>query len=265
VGRRTEHLLWERGINSWEALGEQAHEYFRGKRLAPVLEAIHESQEAWERKDLLFFSQRLPRAEQWRLAPGFFEEVAFLDIETTGLYFPPRSESTTICFYFRGEIFQEHEYPLKRQLIERMMDEASVFCSYNGAGFDLPFLRQEFLLPLHKPHVDLCPWFRRLGFKGGLKRVQAEFSDVPQRNSYDIDGFDAVRLWQLHLRGQRGALETLRSYNAEDTVVLEPLLVKALNLESEQRPYLRLPVWETGPRPTLPTQVDFRVYEMLRR
>jgi uncharacterized protein len=265
IGRRTELRLWERGIDSWAALASQASLYFRGPRLSNLLQAVEQSQEAWEKKDLLFFAKRLPRSDQWRVAPGFLEDVAFLDIETTGLYFPPRSESTTICFYFRGEIYQEHEYHLKRLLLERMMDEAALFCSYNGAGFDLPFLRQEFLFGLDKPHVDLCPWLRRLGFKGGLKRVQAEFPEVPQRNSYDIDGYDAVRLWRLHQQGEAGALETLLSYNAEDTVVLEPLLIKALNLESERRPYLGLPMSEIGPRPPLPTQVDYRVYEMLRR
>jgi hypothetical protein len=44
-----------------------------------------------------------------------------------------------------------------------------------------------------------------------------------ERDRPDISGRDAVRLWREHERGQDGSLETLISYNREDTVNLRTL------------------------------------------
>jgi uncharacterized protein YprB with RNaseH-like and TPR domain len=264
IGLSTEKRLWQRGILDWNALRDGAASLFVGSRLNGVREALDATRAAWERRDLLYFYENLPRAELWRLVPGFFDEIAFLDIETDGLNLPPSSSSTTITFYFRGVVHQAHQPAEKAALLARMSDEAAIFCTYFGEVFDLPFLRREFKMDLRKPHLDLCFWLKRLGYNGGLKKVERAFDDIPRRQSVDIGGLDAVRLWHLHQRGVRGALETLLTYNAEDTVVLESLLVKAYNMELEQRPHLDLQPLELRPLPRLATEVDLRIYERLR-
>ncbi|RLM48905.1 ribonuclease H-like domain-containing protein, partial [Halorubrum sp. Atlit-28R] len=44
------------------------------------------------------------------------------------------------------------------------------------------------------------------------------------RDRPDISGRDAVRLWREYERGDESALDTLVSYNREDTVNLERLM-----------------------------------------
>jgi len=74
-----------------------------------------------------------------------------------------------------------------------------------------------------------------------------------------------VRLWRLHERGLAGALETLLTYNAEDTVVLEALLTKAYNLEIARYPELgtlaEIPMREL---PELSTRSYPEIYALLR-
>lgn len=264
IGDQTEQRLWDQGVRCWDDLADSISEIFSAKKANSVMVAIEESRAAYDAREWRYFQERLKGAHMWRLAPECLESAAYLDIETTGLGFPPMSHSTTVAVSFKGELFVEHEHEKKRQLLEKLTEEAAMFVTFNGLSFDLPFLRREFGLDLAQPHVDLRVWFRRLGFKGGLKKIQADFPEVHQRSSMDIDGFDAVRLWRMHKRGMPGALETLKTYNAEDAIVLEPLLHLAYERECEQLAHL--PLREPPPYrlPEIPTEVHHHVYALLR-
>lgn len=264
IGLSTEKKLWDRGIGNWGHLAEFAPTYFEGTRLRTIQDGLKETFAAWEKKDLHYFYKLLPRPELWRLVPKFLDDIAYLDIETDGLKLPPVSQSTTITFCFRGQLYQEHEPRLKKLLVEKIDAECAIYCTFFGEVFDVPFLRKEFGVPMEKAHLDLCFWLKRLGFGGGLKKVEKEFPDIRSRESFDIDGFDAVRLWKLYEKGVPGALETLLTYNAEDTVVLESLLIKAYNFEVAKRPYLGLSPLEFRLIPEIPTKVDLAIYERLR-
>ena len=264
VGATTERKLWDRGIRDWNCLQDAAPSLFRGPKLDTVKRVLDESREAWSRRDLHYFYSCLPRTELWRMVPGFLDEIAFLDIETNGLNLPPLAHSTTVTFYFQGVVYQEHEPDRKRALLHDMCERATLICTFFGEVFDVPFLRREFDHPIAKAHLDLCFWLKRLGYGGGLKKVEKLFPDIPQRQALDIDGFDAVRLWGLHRRGVPGALETLLHYNAEDTIVLEALLIKAFNLEVQNRPHLALTALPERPLARLSTRIHPHVYEMLR-
>lgn len=265
IGPRTEAHLWSQGVDDWDDLVAVAPSIYKGKRLDGILSSLDASLAAWQRQDLYFFHQALPGNERWRLVPGGFENVAYLDIEASGGSFPPQAHSTAVAFYFRGEVLQEHEADKKRVLIDFILREASMLCTFNGGGYDVPFLSQEYAMTFPIAHVDLCPWLRRLGFKGGLKAIQKALPHLHQRSSMDIDGFDAVRLWRLHERGVAGALSTLLTYNAEDTLILEPLLVEAFNREVEARPHLGLQRLAAGALPQLATDVCPHVYGLLRQ
>src|SRR6185503_11771864 len=107
-------------------------------------------------RDADFFYKSLPRDQKWRLIPDFIEDVAYVDIETTGLGHPPMAESTTITFVHRGQILQEYKHEPKRRLVRKMLKEASMFVSFFGEAFDIPFLSAEFDMDLRsKAHVDL--------------------------------------------------------------------------------------------------------------
>jgi uncharacterized protein YprB with RNaseH-like and TPR domain len=63
---------------------------------------------------------------------------------------------------------------------------------------------------------------RSLGLTGGLKAVEREVGI--DRDRPDLLGRDAVRLWREYERGDEGALETLVSYNRDDTENLQTLI-----------------------------------------
>jgi uncharacterized protein len=265
IGPTTERKLWERGIQSWAQLHYEASHVFKEAKAGVVRDAIERSDRAYGSRDFSFFSSALPRDQLWRLIPEVsLDDVAFLDIETTGLGFPPAAHSTTITFYYQGRVLQEHDRQAKLELIRAVTADCSLLVTFFGQAFDVPFLTHEYGHRFEMPHLDLCFWLKRLGYRGGLKKVQKRFASIPLRTSMDIDGYDAVRLWRLHERGVSGALETLLAYNAEDTVVLEPLLVEAFNLEVAKNAEHGLQPLASRPWPALPTEVRPEIYELLR-
>lgn len=265
IGETTERKLWDQGVRSWSDLEVSLGDVFGKKKASSVAIALEESRSAYESGEFRYFAERMKGAHMWRLLPLCADSVAFLDIETTGLGFPPMSHSTTIAVLFNGEIIVEHDHERKRELLDRLEREAKMIVTFNGACFDLPFLRAEYDLPLQIPHLDLRIWFGRHAIKGGLKAIQRAFPQVHQRSSMDIDGFDAVRLWRMHKRGVPRALETLMTYNAEDSLVLEPLMYLAYELEQANHAHLPLrPLPAAKPLPALATEVDPFVYSLLR-
>lgn len=264
VGERTERHLWSQGIHDWDQLSLEAPNIFGAKKLYEIQEDLDLSRKAWDERDLFYFHKTLPSAERWRMIKGGFDDIAYFDIEASGGGMPPLAESTVIAFLFRGELLQEHEKKAKRQLIEYILAESSILCTFNGAAYDVPFLAHEFERPFHKAHVDMCHWLRAQGFQGGLKAIQKAFPHLHQRSSMDIDGWDAVKLWRLYEEGIDAALTTLMCYNAEDVLILHPLLVEAYNRQSLAQPEYNAGSLELMPLPGLTTEVDPEVFQRLR-
>jgi uncharacterized protein YprB with RNaseH-like and TPR domain len=91
--------------------------------------------------------------------------------------------------------------------------------SFNGASFDVPFVERAFDISLDTAHLDLLYPCRSVGLTGGLKAIEADVGI--ERGRPDLSGRDAVRLWHRYeRRDDEAALETLVSYNREDTVNL---------------------------------------------
>ncbi len=269
ISPEVEKRLWSMGFHNWDQLEENLGELFGAKKAEKLIAALEESRAALDCGELAFFQEKLKGPEKWRFLPGLLDKglatkIAYLDIESTGLGFPPAAHSTSIAVLFDGELHVEHRHDRKRELMERVEREAHCLVTFNGAAFDLPFLRREFELDLRNPHVDLRYWFAKHDRRGGLKKLQTQFPDVRQRESMDIDGFDAVKLWRMHEWGVERALETLMTYNAEDTVVLEQLMYCGLNLEAEAHPHLRLVTYDIPPCAAISTRVCHEVYKQLR-
>lgn len=269
IGPDTEERLWAAGCRTWDDLDLRIGELFGRTKAERLRLALDESRAAYGALELAYFHQRLKGGETWRLASSLIarertEGIAYLDIETTGLGFPPQSHSTTIAVLWNGELFVEHRPEAKRALVEKLDREAHLLVTFNGTTFDLPFLRREFGVALAQGHLDLRYWYKRFGHGGGLKAIQKRFPEIHQRASMDIDGFDAVRLWALHRRGVPNALETLMTYNAEDTVVLEQLTYLGFALEDRVRPHLNLTTPAVPPPTAITTEVCEVIYRMLR-
>lgn len=225
IGDTTERRLWEAGIRDWDAFLEPGATLpvSQGRRdvVAPVLE---ESRRRLEAMDHRYFAKSLPPAQHWRAAGDFSEHLAFLDIETTGS--GPGSLPTVIGLYdfaageyhswVRGENLHEFQDALERY---------QVLVTFFGTGFDLPVLKSwDPRLRFDQIHVDLCPLLRRLGYKGGLKRVEKQLGIARPDEVDGMSGLDAVRLWWQWKRGSQEALDTLIAYNREDVVNMVRLL-----------------------------------------
>ncbi len=212
VGERTERSLWEAGVTRWESFAPSAV----GAKQAENIESfIAEASERLDDGDARFFRERFPSGSHWRCYENFREETCFLDIETTGLD-QRRHDVTVVGTHSPGdtEVFVAGR-DLTAERLQRRLDDAKLLVTFNGKRFDVPFLESAFDVDVDVPHVDLMYPCRRLGLTGGLKAIERETGI--ERDRQDLSGEDAVRLWREYERGDEGALETLVSYNRDDT------------------------------------------------
>lgn len=234
AGPITEAELWRMGVKDWQALLDAGQ---RNAALARWHGGIRQSQRRLETRDAAFFQSTLPPSERWRLYSDFAHETAFLDIETTGL----SREHAFVTLaglldvhgfkaYIRGDNLDELPEALGRYRL---------IVTFNGAAFDLPFLESEFSSTLpcsrrqglfaHAAHLDLMHVLRRVGLRGGLKKIERATGLGRGSDLSQLDGYDAVRLWRLADEGEPLALETLVRYNAEDVASLPRLANFAVN------------------------------------
>ncbi len=109
--------------------------------------------------------------------------------------------------------------------IENELSKYSLLVTYNGACFDLPFLRYHFHnAVLDQLHIDLRYPLKRLGYSGGLKQIEHSLNIQRTQETRNLDGFDAVRLWYEYQSGSKESLELLIEYNSEDIINLKKLM-----------------------------------------
>jgi hypothetical protein len=154
--------------------------------------------------------------DQWRLYPDLAENVRYLDIETLGL--APDDAITMVSMsdgYSTTTLVSGVD--LCRENLARLLDGAGLLVSFNGIAFDVPRLKRAFPgLNWDLPHFDLAIEGRRVGLRGGLKRVERRLGYTRPRPLRGVDGAHAVRLWRDHMRGDAGALRRLMRYNRAD-------------------------------------------------
>jgi len=222
VGPATERKLWSAGIKSWDMFLEHHREgkvpYRNLNRMAPIIE---ESRLAFKRQDVGFFADRMKSSDQWRLYRDFAQLAAFVDIETTGL--SPDIDQITIIGLFAGGNFHAFVQGKNLDQFPRVVANYPLVITFNGAQFDLQFLRKEF--PTFNPvaHLDLRYPLCKLGYRGGLKLIERKLGIIRPEHLRDVDGYEAVRLWSQHRRGKAGALEQLVDYCRHDVLNMKPL------------------------------------------
>jgi len=218
VGERTERTLWEAGVTQWDAFDESVVGERRGER---IREFIDTATTRLDDGDAPFFRRAFPDGAHWRCYENFRDEACFLDIETTGLD-QHRDDVTVVGLHSPGEteaLVAGRDLTADR--LQRRLDDAKLLVTFNGKRFDVPFLETAFDVDVDVPHVDLMYPCRRLDLTGGLKPIEREVGI--DRDRPDLSGQDAVRLWREYERGADGALETLVSYNRDDTENLRAL------------------------------------------
>ena len=145
---------------------------------------------------------------------------AYLDIETTF-----DNNISVVGIYISGrEMVQLTGIQVTDVLIAEALEGVSTIVTFNGASFDLPYIRRITGLDVKNlaEHRDLLHICRKRGLRGGLKRVEVLLGIG--RNSGIVDGRMAPRLWQRwEMEGDEEALRVLLEYNKEDCVNLEIL------------------------------------------
>ena len=219
VGETTERRLWENGVTHWDEFDGSVV----GSTLADRIETfIDDGRTHLNRGDISIFAEALPAASRWRCYENVSDETCFLDIETTGLS-AETNDVTTVSLHQGGETktFVKGR-DLTATRLTRELEASALLVTFNGQRFDVPFLETCFDIEIDVPHVDLMYPCKKIGLDGGLKPIEKELGI--DRDTPDISGRDAVRLWREYERGDEGALETLVEYNRADTANLEPLM-----------------------------------------
>ena len=121
--------------------------------------------------------------------------------------------------------------------LAQALEGVDTICTYNGSRFDLPVLRRCLGVCLEETYRshDLMYDCWRQGLYGGLKGVERQLGIG--RQTQDIDGWDAMRLWQAYADwGDEEALTVLLDYNREDVLNLL-VLEHCLAALPEEAPY----------------------------
>ncbi len=81
-----------------------------------------------------------------------------------------------------------------------------------------------------------------------------------------IDGFFAVLLWDEYQKtGNQKTLDTLLSYNIQDTITLASLMVTAYNMKLKETPFYESLLTIDSPPPVNPYRVDLATVDKIKR
>jgi uncharacterized protein len=228
VGLKSEAHFWRQGLTTWEDfLAASAVAGLGAWRLDFLKELVAESLEHLD--ETRYFAPRLPGPEHWRLFRHFRGRAAYLDIETHGCAWPDLQ--VTVAGLWDGGGLRQFVHGYNLEAFPEALADVELLVTFNGTQFDLPVLGAYFP-GLHLPpiHLDLRFILARLGFKGGLKKIEPRFGIHRPPEVAGLDGYAAVLLWERYQRGDLGALELLLEYNREDVANLEVLMERAFSL-----------------------------------
>lgn len=244
IGPVTERRLWEAGIQRWvDFLACESVPGVSPTRKRTLDQRLAEYQAALEARDARFFARHIPSREHWRSFERFQDSAVYLDIETTGL--SAYHHEVTVVGIYDGRNFTAlvNGFDLTEGRLAEALGDAGLLVTYFGSAFDIPFLRHHFpRLDFDRLHIDLCFAGRRVGLTGGLKSVERLLGLNRPDDLAHIDGFEAVRLWHAHRRGEPGALDRLLSYNELDVrnlARLAPAICQRLRAQASALTKLR--------------------------
>ena len=221
IGPKTEQTLWYRGIHTWRHFLDHGEIITSPARDAFIVQELEAS--LTHKEDASFFSERLPPGEMWRTFDAFKNNAVYLDIETTGYY--QNTDEITVIGIYDGTDIQTFVNGINLDDFEIAIARYDLVITFNGATFDLPFIRSWFPgISLPAAHIDLRFLLKKLGYAGGLKKIEKELGINRGTDIDGIDGFEAVRLWNEYQWGDKNALKTLVEYNNADIVNLKPLM-----------------------------------------
>mgnify|MGYP006286183611 CR=1 FL=1 len=225
VNNKTEQNLWNQGIINWDSfLNKRSIKGISGIRKSYYNRQLLKARHELFNQNSSYFIDKLSLAETWRLYDFFKEEAVFLDIETSGL---SRYDSITVFGMYDGidtkMMIRGINFDYKA--IKEELKKYKLIVTFNGATFDLPFIRKRFpdLMP-NIPHIDLRTACARAGLTGGLKNIEKELGIRRRKLVEDMYGGDALTLWRMYRgSGDKHYLNLLVEYNEEDIINLKTI------------------------------------------
>lgn len=233
IGEQTERALWKKGVQSWADLaGMDAALLPARLRSGQWRDPLETTQREYERKAWRYFDEHLPGAVKWRAFEELAADACYVDIETSGY-----DNRITVIGVYQHRTYRSFVAGINLDQARVCLEAASLVITYNGASFDMPIIRSHFPDHLFNHiHIDLMVPLRRLGMKGGLKQLERRLGLSRSADTAQMNGWDAVLLWQDYRRGRSVALDRLLAYNEEDVRNLEPLMQWAFSRLTEERP-----------------------------
>jgi uncharacterized protein YprB with RNaseH-like and TPR domain len=223
IGERLEKRLWRNGILTWFDFINTSDLNF----MSPDKKSLFDEQLSLALRELIdsnamYFASTISRREHWRLFDIFKNNAVCLDIETNGLP-PDRGGYVTLVGIYDGEDYKffVRGKNLTSEAVNEELSKYKYFITFFGSVFDIPFLKVSMPdLKFDVPHFDICFGSKRLGFKGGLKKLELDLGIERHEAVRGMNGYDAVKLWEYARTGSSEALDLLTIYNKEDTVNL---------------------------------------------
>ncbi|MBQ9812444.1 MAG: ribonuclease H-like domain-containing protein [Thermoguttaceae bacterium] len=238
-----EETLWNQGVWTWMDYLRLRHSPFSESRHLQILKDLDEAERQLRREDfgVSWFFSKLPPAMRCRLLPYIRGRVLYLDIETTGLN---DDDFTTLLTVSDGIDCQTYVRGLNlRDGIDRLLD-ARYVVTYNGDAFDLPFLCREFNLNFSPLSFDLRKilygWGISRGLKRSMKTLGIKRKEIPFE---ELNGVDAVNLWNRYETGGGSALEILIRYNRDDVYALVDIFQKLYCRSMKKHLFFKPGVW----------------------
>jgi len=223
AGEKTEKRLWENGIFTWDDFIERDTVPFISREKKILFDAmLGQYKEDLKNKNEKIFIRDIQKVEHWRFFEIFRSDAVCLDIETNGMSADQGGYPTVVGFYngveYKSLVMHED---LTWENIYNELSAYKYLITFYGSVFDMPFLLKRYpLLKVNLLHFDLCIGSRRLGIKGGLKKLEQSLNIFRDDDINGMNGYDAVKLWSNYKYGNMQSLETLIKYNRDDTVNL---------------------------------------------
>jgi len=171
-------------------------------------------------KDIPSFMKEV---EEYPTFSDFKKDVAFVDIETTGLS-KYHNEITLFGIYHSNHRPNVYINGINLSDAKGEFQRHKYIITFNGNGFDLPFIHHHIKVSKQYISIDLMVLFHRLNMYGGLKAIERNLGIIRDESVLGVTGRDAVVLWRKYKNGDEKSLDTLVKYNREDILNLEILL-----------------------------------------
>jgi len=223
IGERLERKLWKGGILTWDDFIDASDINFINPNKKLIFdERLSSASRELDNANAGYFAGTVKRREHWRLFDVFKGEAVCLDIETNG-FMPDKGGYVTVVGMYDG-----HDYKsfvkgngLTPENLKKELSGYRYLITFYGSAFDIPFIMRTMPdIEFDIPHFDLCFGARKLGFQGGLKRLESAIGIERHEAVRGMNGYDAVKLWEYAKNGSTEALDLLIMYNKEDATNL---------------------------------------------